>query len=116
MSKTLEWNEYYHILCQVQKTEGTINVTIKYEYEGIAIGHWLARQRNIYSIGKMLKDRQDKLEALGIVWNANDLRMIKWKEEWFGIFHLAESYYKENGHLRIPGNYIINGVNVGQWL
>lgn len=116
MSKKLEWGEYYELLCQVKAKEGTANVHISYVYKNINIGRWLARQRNIYSSGKMTIARQQKLESLNVVWNANDLRAAKRKKEWFKMFRLAETFYKEKGHLRMPNNYLIEGVDVGKWL
>lgn len=116
MSKKLGWIDNYNILYEVRKIEGTINIPIGYVYQGIAIGRWLARQRNLHSTGKITIEKQSKLESLGIVWNGNDIVATKLKERWFEIFRLAEMFYKDNGHLRIPRHYLINNIDVGQWL
>lgn len=43
---TLSWNEYYEMLKDIKKNNGTINLPIKFEYNGVPVGRWLSRQRN----------------------------------------------------------------------
>ena len=120
MSSTqkIPWDVYYQTLCQIYEENGTVNISYSASFykNGLAIGRWVRRQRNVYSIGKMNRDRIEKLEKLGFVWDGREVRHKKRKEEWDKIFALAEAYYIKHGNLRIPRNYIIEGVDVGTWL
>ena len=112
------WDVYYQTLCQIYEENGTVNISYSTAFckNGLSIGRWIRRQRNVYSIGKMKSDRIEKLEKLGFAWNGNEIRYKFLKEKWDKIFALAEAYYIKNGNLRIPRNYIIEGVDVGNWL
>ena len=112
------WDTYYEVLCQIYKEQGTINLVFgsSFEKNGLAIGRWINRQRNYYSKGQLNTEKIAKLEAIGFVWNGNEVYAKQLQAKWDAIFALAESYYKQNGNLRMPRNYIIDGVNVGAWL
>ena len=112
------WNNYYQTLCQIYEEEGTVNIAYNASYSknGLAIGRWVRRQRNLYSIGKMQKERKQKLERLGFEWDGRIVKQKALKEQWDKIFALAESYFKENGNLRMPRYYVIDGIDVGTWL
>lgn len=116
--KRIPWDVYYQTLCQIYEENGTVNISYSTSFckNGLAIGRWIRRQRNVYSIGKMKSDRIVKLEKLGFVWNGNGIKYKILKEKWDKIFALAEAYYIKNGNLRIPRNYVIEGVDVGIWL
>lgn len=117
-SKRIPWDIYYQTLYQIYKDNGTVNMSYSSSFclNGLAIGRWVRRQRHIYSIGKMRKDRIEKLERIGFVWDGRIVKQKVQKEQWDKIFALAESYYKENGNLRMPRYYVIDGVDVGTWL
>ena len=112
------WDTYYEVLCQIYKEQGTINLVFgsSFEKNGLAIGRWINRQRNYYSKGQLNTEKIAKLETIGFVWNGNEVYAKQLQAKWDAIFALAESYYKQNGNLRMPRNYIIDGVNVGAWL
>ena len=116
--KRIPWDVYYRTLCQIYEENGTVNISYSASFykNGLAIGRWVRRQRNVYSIGKMNRDRIEKLEKLGFVWDGREVRHEKRKEEWDKIFALAEAYYIKHRNLRIPRNYIIEGVDVGTWI
>lgn len=117
-SKRIPWDIYYQTLCQIYKDYGTVNISYSTSFciNGLAIGRWVRRQRNVYSVGKMRKDRIEKLERIGFLWDGRIVKQKAQKEQWDKIFALAESYYKENGNLRMPRYFIIDGVDVGTWL
>lgn len=116
--KKTPWEEYFRVLCKIYEDQGSVNIVYNaaYEIDGLAIGRWVYRQRNLYSIGKMRQDRIEKLERIGFAWKGKDVQAQRNKDYWEKVFVLAETYYKENGNLRIPRHYIINGIDVGNWL
>ena len=69
------WDTYYEVLCQIYKEQGTINLVFgsSFEKNGLAIGRWINRQRNYYSKGQLNTEKIAKLEAIGFVWNGNEV-------------------------------------------
>ena len=95
--KKTPWEEYFRVLYKIYEDHGSINIVynVAYEVDGLAIGRWVYRQRNLYSIGKMRKDRIEKLERIGFAWKGKDIQAQRHKEYWEKVFKLAEAYYKE---------------------
>ncbi|MCM1508408.1 MAG: Helicase associated domain protein [Ruminococcus flavefaciens] len=104
-----QWSDAYQALCDYQKQHGNIDVPVAYKTEsGIGLGRWLLQQRNVYAQGKLIDDRKELLDRLGMVWAAPD----PWEEK----FKLAQQFFAEYGHLNVPNNYIANGVWLNKWL
>ena len=59
---------------------------------------------------KMMQNLEQirKLTEIGMVWEPID--------SWEKRFALAEQYYKEHGNLRMPNNYVVEGVWLERWL
>ena len=99
------WNERYEI-CKTYFAEHQ-------SLSGIAdhdknTGNWLIRQRRKYRDGELEQDRIDKLTALGMIWNLDEV--------WERYFDAAQKYYAKFGDLDIPIKYVTDdGLNLGQW-
>ena len=113
---TLSWNEYYEILKDIKKSNGTINLPIKFEYKGVPVGRWLSRQRNRKQKGILSTERIALLEELDIEWNLNNIIKQNYDAYWDKCFELAKQYYEENGNLLIPVSYFVEDINLGVWL
>ena len=68
------------------------------------------QDQNGVFIGKnaVEKEHIQKLTEIGMIWENMD--------SWERRFALAERYYKEHGNLRIPNNYVVEGVWLERWL
>ncbi len=73
--------------------------------EGFQLGKWLERQRTT----KILPERKEKLDALGMRWE-------KKPDPWEVRYQLARTFYEQNGHLRVPTDYRPKGIWLGKWL
>lgn len=113
---TLSWNEYFEIIKMAKEEMGTINLPIKFEYDGVAIGRWLSRQRNRKKKGLLSETKIKLLEDLDIEWDLNNCVKKKYDEYWNRCFDLAKQYYFEHGNLLIPVSYTVEDVNLGVWL
>lgn len=113
---TLSWNEYYEMLKDIKKNNGTINLPIKFEYNGVPVGRWLSRQRNRKQKGILSTERIALLEELDIEWNLNNIIKQKNDAYWDKCFELAKQYYEEHGNLLIPVSYSVEDINLGVWL
>lgn len=110
------WNKAYEEAQEYFAEHGNLQVPAGYVTKsGLHLGRWVTNQVKAYNGTKdkaaMLSMEQvRKLEALGVLWKG------KQKDSWDLRYALAKAYYEENGHLEIPRNYIVGGVNLGKWL
>ena len=54
------------------------------------------------------KERIQKLSQIGMIWENIDL--------WNQKFELAKKYYCEHGNLKMPRDYIVDGIWLSRWL
>jgi len=64
-----QWNTMFELLTSYNKRERNLNVPVCNVEESEMLGHWLDRQRNLMKNNKLCGDRQQKLEAIGVVWD-----------------------------------------------
>ena len=65
------------------------------------------QQLEIYS-SKINFTRIQKLEQIGMIWDGN----YSWEKK----FQLAKQYFKEHGNLKMPSDYVVEGVWLDRWL
>ena len=102
---------------EIKQNFKTLN-GIDYDENGYNLGWWLVRQRQMYKISKLSKEREKLLEKIGMRFETRDN-----DEVWNQMYMLAELYFKEYGNLEIKQNfktlngidYDENGYNLGQW-
>ena len=90
---------------------GNLNVPGQYECEdGYKLGVWIANQRSKYKSGKLMEERKNALEALGIKWDSH-------KDRWQTGFEHAREYYKKNGDLNVPQDFVCDdGYTLNNWI
>ena len=64
------WNEKFYILVDYVNEFNNLPSRSKI-YRGVKIGVWLQKQKDMYKNGRLLKDRQKKLESVGVVFDNN---------------------------------------------
>lgn len=91
---------------------GNLNVPVDYKTAtGFAFGRWLARFRTTNGHEprhKATDEERRELDRLGMVWVKEDA--------WEKRYALAKQFYEENGHLRVPVDFNVDGVNLYKWL
>ena len=102
------WNQAYGELCRYYQEHGHTDIPAAYRQNGIGLGKWIRRQREQYHKGKLSAEQIAQLEQIGVSFDMIDT----WEEK----FLLAQAYYNENGSLKIPPDYVINGVWLNKWL
>jgi len=103
------WRVQYEELVKYKKRFGNVKVPINYVTEtGVKLGSWLSNQFEKHRLGKMPKEREDKLVALGVVFDKED----PWEER----FKLAKAYYEQYHTLSMPGIYNVNGICLSKWV
>ena len=94
----------------------------EYDENGIALGQWIANQRNAYkgnSTSKITPTQIKLLEEIGMRFET-----VNKNEIWRDKYNLAKVYFEHYGNLEIPHNfkttngyeYDENGVFLGQWI
>ena len=101
------WNKSYEAACEYRAKYGDMKIPVAYvTADGIKLGVWIRRQ---IDIGENLSpEKKEKLLALGVNFEKTD--------SWEVRYALAKAYYEEHGDLKIPANYVVNGVWLARWL
>lgn len=101
------WDKAYLAVCEYKKKYGDLKIPVAYvTADGLALGRWIRYQ---IDVGEKLPDeKKEKLLALGVSFEKTDA----WEEK----FALLKQYYAERGDLKIPANYVVNGVWLARWL
>ncbi len=101
------WDKSYEAACKYKKKYGDLKIPVAYKTDdGIKLGVWIRRQ--IDAREKLPKEKKEKLLALGVSFEKTDA----WEEK----FALLKRYYEEHGDLKIPADYVVNGVWLARWL
>ena len=105
------WNRGCEALRQYREQYGNTEVKARYTTEdGYALGKWVSNIRAKQKKAALTKEQQEELEAIGMIWDKRD---YMWKKN----FKEAEYYFKSNGNLNIPYNFVtVDGIRLGVWL
>ena len=99
----------FALLEQLKEREGHCNVPDSHHENGVKLGSWVVRQRNLYKKGKIDESYQQRLENLGMSWDPI-------ADQWERTFSLLEEYKKEHGNCLVPQSYLIGDVPLGRWV
>ena len=104
-----QWESNFALLEKYKEREGRIDVPWNFEENGIKLGGWVGKQRQLYKKGKMDESYQRRLENLGMSWDP----LV---EQWERNYGLLELYKEKEGHSNVPALHEEDGVKLGQWL
>jgi len=107
--KDVKFNERYNLLCEYVKEKGHCIVKIDEKYRGIKLGYWLSKQKERRNSGKLEKNKEEKLNKLGVVWNY----LSKIFED---NVECLKQYKEEFGNCNVPQGYVYKGVSLGNWI
>ncbi|MCD7812946.1 MAG: Helicase associated domain protein [Lachnospiraceae bacterium] len=103
-----KWDKGYQAAKEYVSVHGDLLVPARYVTEdGFSLGNWICNQRQAHQSGKLSRPRTEKLDAIGMVWQA---------DSWESRLELVKKWYRENGTLAIPQNTVVDGVWIGKWL
>ena len=99
------WEEGYKQAENYYLKNGNLNVK---RTQNSALSSWIINQRKKYRANELSKERFERLNQIGMLWEVEDTWNIK--------FQAAEKFYLKNGHLDIPADYVTNdGISLGSW-
>ncbi len=100
------WDGAYAAACEYKRRFGNLNIPVAYTTDtGLALGRWIRRQKD--NEKKLSSAKREKLLALGLAFEKTD----GWEEK----FGLLKTYYEEHGDLKMPANFVVNGVWLSRW-
>lgn len=103
------WEKSYRAAGRYYEEHGNLEIPVAYgSREEGNLGKWIRHQREAFQQGKLDKERQKKLEAIGMSWEADN----RWEKK----FALAKEYYETHGNLELPLDYVVEGVWLGKWV
>ena len=105
------WDMYYHDLIRFTEENGNCIVPKRYRTEdGLRLGIWLLRQKELYREGKLQDEKITALDKLGVVWDY-------WREANFKHnLDLLIKYKEEKGNFFMTTNYKTpDGVALATW-
>ncbi|MCD8338215.1 MAG: Helicase associated domain protein [Lachnospiraceae bacterium] len=103
-----KWNIGYQAAKEYAAAHGSLLVPARYVTEdGFRLGSWISNQRFRFLKGQLSASRVEKLNAIGMVWQA---------DPWEYRLELVKNWYRDNGTLAIPQNTVEDGVWIGKWL
>lgn len=114
-SLSASWEVNYQAAKQYFESNGDLNVPVAYRTDsGIQLGVWISTQRRLFHgnyHGSLTQDRIDKLNRIGMIW------VNRYESYWECLYQIAEDYYIENGHLKVPVQYVTeDGIQLGRWV
>ena len=106
------WEQGYAAAAAYYADKGNLKVPAKYKTpSGIALGTWLASQRQAYQKGTLRPEQVQRLEAIGMIWGKTN------EESWQRNYSAAKQYFAEHHNLQVPTSYVTpDGIQLGKWL
>ena len=86
------------LLASYEAEFGHCRVPKRTVYKGVKLGSWLQDQRTSFNKGDMPKDRADRLERIGFVWDEVE---YNWEHYFAELADFKEKY----GDLSVPPDY-----------
>lgn len=109
------WKKNFNAAKDYYEKNGHLDVPSRFvTRDGLPLGAWLSSLRTWESSGihpKYLSaERKKQLESIGMIWSKLD---YYWEQN----FSEALRYYRKNGDLIVPSNFVTdNGVRLGSWI
>lgn len=109
------WEKNFNAAKDYYEKNGHLDVPSRFvTRDGLPLGAWLSSLRTWESSGihpKYLSaERKKQLESIGMIWSKLD---YYWEQN----FSETLRYYRKNGDLIVPSNFVTdNGVRLGSWI
>ncbi len=91
------WHEMYIQLKDFYRERGHCNVPQKWKVNK-QLSNWVSVQRRRVAEGNMKRNRKDKLDAMGFIW---DFREV-YKNQWEDKFDRLVAFKNKYGHCKVP--------------
>ena len=109
------WEINFNLAKEYFDTYKNLNVPVNFvTKDGVRLGNWLSNIRAWESAGThpkyLTNERKEELNKIGMVWSKSN---FYWERNYAELYN----FYKENGNLIVPCNYVTkNGIKLGSWV
>ena len=104
------WNETWKQAQEYYRINGNLLVPDSLKIGETDLGKWIAYQRNRKKNGKLSSERTERLNEIGMVWDAAE---AKWEQR----YTQAKAYFEANADLNVPSGYRCeDGFLLGMWV
>ncbi len=111
IKQTYSWDYGYQKAKEYAMANGNLAAPLKYTTpDGFKLGKWLSIQRRENNAGKLSAERKRLLDAINMTW------VIDRKNPWNLCYELAKEYYEQHGDLKVPEDYVADGIWLGSWI
>lgn len=105
-----KWELAIALLKRFHHEKSHLDVPLRFEMDGIKIGAWVRRMRNLYQLHRLSEGRIKELEELdGWLWNSNEARFS------FGYEKLV-AYVRSQHSIPNISTVLTDGFRLGQWV
>ena len=122
-----QWQRNYELTKAYYEHYGDSNIPSRfkttngynYDESGIKLGRWISKQRTYYKNNKLLPEKKELLEQIGMCFE-NIADRLPWEE----MYGYAKIYYEYYGDLNIPFGFKTtngydwdeSGIKLGRWI
>ena len=92
------WEKWFGELKKFRRRHGHCQVPLRWSANP-TLGRWVGRQRKLQLKQRLSPERQQRLDALGFVWDPYDPDQ-RWEEN----FQKLQAFHKKNGHFRVSAD------------
>lgn len=106
------WEKAFALAADYKREYGHLIIPNRYKTaDGFSLGEWIRSQREKKRDGTLEKDKEERLNAIGMDWLSNQAR------EWETHFESCRKYYEKYGNLNMTTSYVSDdGFQLGLWL
>ena len=119
------WKHKFELLSAYHRENGHSRVPKNYVVESVKLGLWVKEQRRLYrnyrenrkgACTPINAERIAQLQSIGLEWNCNLATRTTRDDQWQRKLELLSAFRRENGHFRVPIDFVIDSIKLGQWV
>lgn len=103
------WNKRFELLRNLHEQGEDVNLPQGTTIDGFGIGCWIAQQRNAYRLGRLAKDKCQKLEGVGLTWSP--LTVV-----WERYYDILVKRQQAGQTFNFRANDVVDGLEIGRWV
>jgi hypothetical protein len=103
------WDTMFRALTQFKQREGHFEVHVKHVEDGLKLGSWNGRQKQMKNSGTLVPERERRLNEIGYIWRDN-----RGKRD--DMFRALTQFKQREGHLRVHRKHVEDGILLGRWI
>lgn len=88
----VDWERKYSLAKSFYEANGSLLIPVTQQYENTYLGKWISHQRQSYAKGKLPQEKIERLEQIGMIWDASKSNIASSFPEQALFFYLSKIY------------------------